>query len=49
MGKQKIAALLGAAVMLTGCGDNYDGIYAGGTGFMTVAVMELDGDTATVE
>lgn len=49
MGKLKIAALIGAAVMLVGCGDNYDGIYAGGTGFMSVAVMTLDGDTATIE
>lgn len=34
---------------LAGCGANYDGTYAGGTGFMLVAVMVLDGDTATVE
>ena len=49
MGKLNIAALIVAAGMLAGCGDSYDGIYAGGTGFMSVAVMTLDGDTATIE
>ncbi|TXH06792.1 MAG: hypothetical protein E6R09_00940 [Rhodocyclaceae bacterium] len=49
MGMLRFAAVVGAAVVLTGCGDDYDGIYAGGTGFMSVAVMTLDGDTAKVE
>lgn len=49
MGKLNIAALIVAAGMLAGCGDSYDGIYVGGTGFMSAAVMTLDGDTATIE
>lgn len=41
--------VLAAGAVLAGCGDSYDGVYAGGTGFMMVAVMELDGDTASIE
>jgi len=42
-------SVLAACAALAGCGDSYDGVYAGGTGFMLVAVMELKGDTASIE
>lgn len=49
MGMLRFAAVVGASVALTGCSDDYDGTYAGGTGFMSVAAMILDGYTAKVE
>lgn len=41
--------ILAVAAALSGCGDDLDGTYAGGTGFMQVAVMQLTGDKAVVE
>lgn len=34
---------------MAGCGGEFDGTYVGGTGFMTVSVMELSGSGAVIE
>lgn len=38
-----------SAVLLSGCGSEFDGSYMGSTGFMLGAVMQLSGGQARVE
>jgi|GEM_PF-1428393 len=43
------ALWLVSAVLLSGCGSEFDGSYMGSTGFMLGAVMQLSGGQARVE
>lgn len=43
------ALWVASAVLLSGCGNEFDGKYIGSTGFMLAAGMEISGNQATIE
>lgn len=45
----KAVSAISVLLALAGCGGELDGTYIGGTGFVTVSVMELSGSRASIE